>query len=299
VPAEADPSGGPVAVGRCAVLGDPVAHSLSPTLHRAAYARLGLSWEYDAVPVGSGGLAGFLDGLDGSWRGLSLTMPLKREALALAAGATGLASGLATDRARVAGGVNTLVLDGGRPVLADNTDLPGAVAAVRERYDGPVARGTILGGGATAASTGLALCDLGAREVRLLARRPERAADAAAAIAAHPAGPRVDVLPLAGTAVTGEVVVSTVPAAAQDDDLVRRCADVPVVFEVLYDPWPTPLAIAAGGSGRVLVGGLDLLVHQAVLQLELFTGCEALAGDVLDAMRSAGERVLAERSARR
>jgi shikimate dehydrogenase len=270
------------------VLGDPVAHSLSPTLHRAAYPLLGLGWEYDAVPVASGGLAGFLAGLDGSWRGLSLTMPLKREALALAAGVT-------TARARLAGGVNTLVLEGGRAVRADNTDLPGAVAAVRERYAGPITAGTVLGGGATAASTGLALCELGAREVRLLARSPERAADAAAAVAEHPSGPRVDVLPLAGTPVVGQVVVSTVPAAAQDDDLVTRCSEVPVVFEVLYDPWPTPLAAAAAGSGRVLVGGLDLLVHQAVLQLELFTGRPALAGEVLGAMRAAGETALAGR----
>jgi shikimate dehydrogenase len=95
--------------------------------------------------------------------------------------------------------------------------------------------------------------------------------------------------------VVGQVVVSTVPAAAQDDDLVTRCSEVPVVFEVLYDPWPTPLAAAAAGSGRVLVGGLDLLVHQAVLQLELFTGRPALAGEVLGAMRAAGETALAGR----
>jgi shikimate dehydrogenase len=91
--------------------------------------------------------------------------------------------------------------------------------------------------------------------------------------------------------VTGDVVVSTVPADAQDADLVARCADVPVVFDVIYDPWPTPLAAAAGG--RVLVSGLDLLVHQAVLQFELFTG---LAGP-LDAMRAAGEDALAVRRA--
>ena len=289
MPAEAVPSGPSAERGRCAVLGDPVAHSLSPTLHRAAYPLLGLAWAYDAVPVGAGDLAGFLAGLDGWWRGLSLTMPLKREALALAGDVT-------TDRARLAGGVNTLVLSAGRVVRADNNDLPGAVAAVRERYDGPVTGGTVLGGGATAASTGLALCELGAREVRLLARRPERAADAAAAVAAHPSAPRVEVLPLDAAPVTGEVVVSTVPAAAQDDGLLARCAETPVVFEALYDPWPTPLAAAATGSGRVLVGGLDLLVHQAVLQLELFTGRSALAGEVLAAMRLAGERVLAERS---
>jgi shikimate dehydrogenase len=263
---------------RCAVLGDPIAHSLSPALHRAGYATLGLDWSYDAVRVPEHGLEDFLAHLGPDWRGLSLTMPLKRRALAVAPGVT--------DRARLAGGVNTLVLDDGAVVLADNTDLPGAVAAVRERYDGAVSAGTVLGGGATAASTGLALVELGARRVRLLVRRPERAAAAAAAITAHPAAPAVEVAGLADGPVEGEVVVSTIPAAAQDRALVARCAEVPVVFEVVYDPWPTPLAASA--AGRVLVGGLDLLVHQAVLQFELFTG----APGPLDAMRAAGERTL-------
>lgn len=206
-------------------------------------------------------------------------MPLKRRALALAGGVT--------ERARLAGAANTLVLEDGAVVLADNTDLPGAVAAVRERYDGPVTSGTVLGGGATAASTGLALCELGATSVRLLARAPERAAETVDAIAAHPSGPHVEVLPLAGGEVVGEVVVSTVPAAAQDDGLVARCAATPVVFEVVYDPWPTPLAASVAGD-RVLVSGLDLLVHQAVLQFEMFTGRPA----PLDVMRAAGRAEL-------
>lgn len=272
---------------RCAVLGDPIGHSLSPTLHRAGYAAAGLdTWTYDAVRVGDDELPGFLAGLGAAWRGLSLTMPLKRRALALGAGVT--------ERARLAGGANTIVLEGGRVVRADNTDYPGAAAAVRERYSGPVTAGTVLGGGATAASTGLALCDLGARRVRVLARSADRAAAAASAIAAHPSHPHVEVAGLDEGPIDGEVVVSTIPAAAQDDGLVARCADVPVVFEVIYDPWPTPLAAASAGD-RVLVSGLDLLVHQAVLQFELFTG----APGPLAAMRAAGEAALAERHAGR
>ncbi|QWF20314.1 shikimate dehydrogenase [Nocardioides sp. LMS-CY] len=267
---------------RCAVLGDPIAHSLSPVLHRAGYAAAGLEdASYDAVRVDEEGLSGFLAGLDADWRGLSLTMPLKRVALEQAP--------RVTDRARLASGANTLLLERGVPVLADNTDLPGAAAAVRERYDGPVATVTVLGGGATAASTGLAMCDLGARRVRLLARSADRAAATATAIAAHPSAPAVEVGPLADGKVEGEVVVSTIPAEAQDPALLDRAGDVPVVFEVLYDPWPTPLAIAA--HGRVLVSGLDLLVHQAVLQFEMFTGVPA----PLAAMRAAGEAELAAR----
>ncbi|WP_028645282.1 shikimate dehydrogenase [Nocardioides sp. URHA0020] len=269
---------------RCAVVGDPVAHSLSPVLHRAGYAVLGLAdLTYDAVRVAEDGLAGFVAGLDQTWRGLSLTMPHKRRALEL--------GGTVTERARLTGAANTLVLERGTVVLADNTDLPGAVAAVRERYDGPVGAATVLGGGATAASTGLAMCELGARRVRLLARTPERAAEAAAVIASHPSRPEVEVATLATGPVDGDVLVSTIPATAQDADLVQRCADAPVVFEVVYDPWPTPIAAAA--RDRVLVSGLDLLVHQAVLQFELFTGAPA----PLAAMRAAGQAELAVRSA--
>lgn len=271
----------------CAVLGDPIEHSLSPVLHRAGYAAVGLDWTYDAHRVASGGLGEFLAGLDGTWRGLSLTMPLKREAVPLA---TSL-----TERARLAGAANTLVLSEDGP-HGDNTDIPGAVAAIRERYAGPVGSATVLGGGATATSTALALCDLGTTSIRLLVRSPERAAETVTAVAAHAAGPEVLVGSLTDDGPDGsDVLVSTIPADAQVDELVERCAGVPVVFEVLYDPWPTPLARAAADRGQVLVGGLDLLVHQAAVQFELFTGTAA----PLHAMRSAGEAELARRGSPR
>lgn len=262
---------------RCAVLGDPIEHSLSPVLHRTAYAATGLDWTYDAVRVPAGGLADHLAGLDDTWRGLSLTMPLKREALPLADSVSA--------RSALAGAANTLLLVDGE-VHADNTDLPGAAAALRERYAGPVPAVTVLGAGATAASVGLALCDLGARSVLLMARDAGRAAETAAAIERHPEHPRVDIGSLAIDVPQGQVLVSTIPAAAQDVDLVTRCAAVPVVFEVVYAPWPTPLAASAGD--RVLVGGLDLLVHQAALQFSLFTGLPA----PLERMRDAGLRAL-------
>ncbi|WP_244928413.1 shikimate dehydrogenase [Nocardioides sp. W7] len=269
---------------RCAVLGDPITHSLSPALHRAGYAAAGLTgWSYDAVRVPAGGVRGFVEALDATWRGLSVTAPLKREVLVLATEVT--------ERARLAGAANTLVI-GPEGRLADNTDLPGAVAAVRERYAGPVTSATVLGAGATAASTGLALVELGARSVTLLARSPERAAETAAVIAAHPSAPRVRVGSLALDPVVGEVVVSTVPAQAQTEDLVARCGAAAVVFEALYAPWPTPLSRSA--ADRALVGGLDLLVHQAALQFTMFTGLPA----PLEQMRAAGEQALAERSAR-
>jgi shikimate dehydrogenase len=276
---------------QCAVLGDPIAHSLSPTLHRAGYAELGLDWTYAAQLVPSGGLPGFLASLDPTWRGLSLTMPLKREAV-------GLATSL-TDRARLAGAANTLVLEGGA-VLADNTDIPGVAAALRERYAGPVDGAMILGGGATATSAGLALCDLGARELSLIVRSRHRAQETLDSLTSHPSRPIVRIHPIAAHDVDqvggrAPVVVSTIPVEAQTPELLSRVAGVPVVFEVLYDPWPTPLAMAAGGNGQVLVGGLDLLVHQAAIQFALFTGLEA----PIEAMRAAGEAELARRSGSR
>jgi shikimate dehydrogenase len=263
---------------RCGVLGDPIDHSLSPALHRAGYAAVGLDWTYNAHRVAAGELSAFVRSLDASWRGLSLTMPLKREAVELASGVSPIA--------RLAGAANTLLLVDGS-LHADNTDVPGAVSALRARYDGPVSSATVLGGGATAASTALALCELGARSITLLVRSPDRAAETLVAIDRHATRPAVTVGSLAHDPVVGDVVVSTVPPGAQSPDLVDRCALVPVVFEVVYDPWPTPLAASAGD--RVLVTGLDLLLHQAALQFEMFTGL----GAPVDAMRAAGEAALA------
>jgi shikimate dehydrogenase len=261
---------------RCAVVGDPIGHSRSPVLHRAGYAAAGLSWSYDAVQVPSGTLASFVSSLDEEWRGLSVTAPLKREAAALASTASPVVTS--------SGVANTLVRSSSGAWSAENTDVPGAAAALRERYAGPVTSATILGGGATAVSTGLALASLGAREITLLVRDAARSATAVSVLAAHPAGPTVSVAPLSSGTVVGEVLVSTIPAAAQTPALVSRCAGVPVLFEVTYHPWPTPLAAASAGD-QVLVTGLDLLVHQAALQFELFTGTPA--ADVLTPMRAA------------
>ncbi len=283
---------------RCAVLGSPIGHSLSPVLHRAAYDELGLDWTYEAVEVDEAGLAGFVRGLDASWRGLSLTMPLKRTVLPLL--------DELTDRARVAGAVNTVVIEGGRR-RGDNTDIPGIVAALAEQGVDRLGSALVLGGGATAASAALALCDLGAQGLTLAVRSPARAQETLDAVGRHPRPVPVDVVALdaafdaagdgrlpaaGGPAAAWDLVVSTIPAVAQTPGLVRLIDDAAVVFEVLYEPWPTPLARAATGAGRVLVGGLDLLVHQAVLQVELMTGSPG----PLEAMRAAGRAALDDRS---
>lgn len=259
---------------RCAVLGSPIGHSLSPVLHTEAYAALGLAgWRYDAVEVTEEELPAFVAGLDASWRGLSLTMPLKRAVLPLLDDVS--------ETATRAGAANTVVLDEDGRRHGHNTDVPGAVAAIRERWSGPVERGVVLGGGATAGSLVLALEELGCGDVRVLARSADRAA---AAVAVSPIA-RWE--PLTGPPVAADLVCSTVPADAQDAALLARVAEVPAVFEVVYDPWPTPLARVA--EERVLIDGLDLLVHQAALQVALMTGREA----PVETMRAAGRAALA------
>jgi shikimate dehydrogenase len=265
---------------RCGVLGRPVSHSLSPVLHRAAYAELGLDWEYEAHEVGETELEAFLDGLDETWRGLSLTMPLKRTVVPLL--------DELTDRAAQAQAANTVILQHGRRV-GHNTDIPGASAAIRERTDRAVPTAAIIGGGATAASVLLALADLGCAAVRVVVRDPSRVRETLEAAGRHPARPMVEVLTFREAAVSTEalrpsIVVSTVPAEAQTETVLRLARTAPVVFDVIYDPWPTPLARLAETEGTTLVSGMDLLVHQAALQVELMTGRAA----PLAAMRAAG-----------
>jgi shikimate dehydrogenase len=269
---------------RCAVVGTPVRHSLSPALHRAGYAAVGLDWEYDAFELRAEELAGFVRGLDDSWRGLSLTMPLKRTVVPLV--------DELTERAGQAQAVNTLILDEGLRV-GHNTDIPGAVAAITERVATPVRRAVILGGGATATSTLLALADLGCGEITLVVRDEARARETLAAAARHPAHPAVIVRDFSMRPPEVDLLVSTIPATAQAGLAVRLAERVPAIFDVIYDPWPTDLATFAGAEGRALVAGLDLLVHQAGGQFTLMTG---VADPPLEIMRRAGEAELSARS---
>ena len=277
---------------RCGVLGDPIEHSLSPTLHRAAYDELGLDWSYDAVRVPAGGLAEFLDGLDADWRGLSLTMPLKREVGPLLTSQD--------EWARVSGVANTVLLDetGGRHGL--NTDVPGAEAALAQATDERLRDAVVLGGGATAASVLLALAERGLERATVAVRDPARAAATVEAVGRHTRSPQLTVVSLAGLGTIAldpgvDVVVSTIPVSAQTDAVLRAVRDVPVVFDVVYEPWPTPLVEQAAACGHTLVGGLDLLLWQAVDQVRAMTG----RFDVpVEAMRRAGEAGLAERRRR-
>ena len=222
----------------CAVLGDPIEHSLSPALHRAAYVALDLDWTYDAVRVPSGGLAAFLEGLDDEWRGLSLTMPLKREAMPLLTSRDAWAD--------LAGAANTLLLDGDG-VHGLNTDVPGAIAALRGATTASFDRAVVLGGGATATSVLLALAELGCGSAVLAVRDATRAAETLEAVRRHAQPPSLETVLLDDLAPVGaDVVVSTVPPEAQSSAVLAAVEAVMALFA----PDVELRAAAAAGRGR-------------------------------------------------
>lgn len=249
------------------MLGSPIAHSRSPDLHRAAYAELGLDWSYERFEVTADGLADFVAGLDGSWRGLSLTRPLKEAVLDL---------GQVDATARQAGAGNTLIFDeDARRVY--NTDVGGLAWAVRRAAPGgSVARVTILGSGATARSALLSVVELGTREVTVLARTPAKARPLESLAAHHRL--RLEVRPWSAPVPAADLLISTVTAGAADELAEAAGRSAPVVLDAIYAPWPTALAKAAEDVGATVVGGLDLLVGQALLQIELMTGRTVSAG---------------------
>ncbi|MER8030573.1 shikimate dehydrogenase [Streptomyces bauhiniae] len=270
---------------RAAVLGKPIGHSLSPLLHRAAYDELGLDdWSYDRFEVDEAGLAGFFAGLGPEWAGLSLTMPLKRAVMPLL--------DEVSETAASVDAVNTVVFTEDGRKVGDNTDIPGMVAALREHGIEEVESAAILGAGATASSALAALARICPGEVVVYVRSAARAAEM------REWGERLDVEVRtadwadAAEALHAPLVIATTPAGTADA-LATAVPERPAtLFDVLYDPWPTELAARWSMFGGAVVGGLDLLVHQAVLQVERMTGRTPAP---LEAMRRAGERALAAR----
>jgi shikimate dehydrogenase len=266
---------------RAAVLGSPVAHSLSPALHDAGYAALGLTdWGYARFETTE---AEFLDrvaGFDEQWRGLSLTMPLKEVAFEVAADIT--------EVARRAGAINTLVRRDDLGWDATNTDVAGIVGALGAPQ---VESALILGAGATARSTLLALEQLGISFVRVAARRPEAVDSFREWARGTTRRVRVDGRVLQEWASVPEpLVVSTLPPEPSRvlGELLAHAGDAwagSTLLDVVYAGWPTPLARAAAGRGLTVVSGVDMLVHQAAAQFALFTGREAPLEAMFDVVR--------------
>ena len=261
---------------RAAVLGSPITHSRSPRVHLAAYRALGLvDWRYDRIECTADRLPEIVSGADADFIGFSVTMPNKRAALEFATERT--------ERAELVGSANTLVrvATGWR---ADCTDIDGVSGALTDlAVDVDLAAGTspvavVVGAGGTALPTIMALAETGITDVTVVARDAGRAAPVLELC--ERLGMNGDVVPFEPAEALDRrcresaVVVSTVPADAAAV-LTPAVARARKVVDVIYDPWPTPLASAVDAAGGTVVGGLVMLVNQAFRQVEQFTGLPA------------------------
>ena len=266
---------------RAAVLGSPVAHSLSPVLHSAAYAALGLDWSYDRVECDEERLPGLVGSLGPEWVGLSVTMPGKRAALAVASSST--------ERARAVGAANTLVRTASG-WHADCTDIDGVTGALRANGFAPRAGdAVVLGAGGTACAALAGLVELGISSAVVVVREPARAGDAvecAARLGLPLTVSRWSDVDFDAVASAASVLVNTAPAAATAG-LADSLARAPHVLDVIYHPWPTPVAEAVAARGGSVATGLDMLLHQAFGQVEQFTGQVAPRAAMRDALVSA------------
>ncbi|MES1212716.1 MAG: shikimate dehydrogenase [Leifsonia sp.] len=267
-----------------AVLGSPISHSKSPQLHAAAYRVLKLPWSYSAVEVVEGSLGAFINTCDATWRGLSLTMPLKREVLPMLASRTPLVT--------TVGAANTVLFDDTGGLHGFNTDVAGIIDALGDHGVAALESVQILGGGATAASALAASARLGATRALVSVRDPDRArgleplaAELGVELAVRRLGmtDRSPVIPSA--------VISTLPGTAEHGLLFPHAVrEHAVLLDVAYEPWPSSLAGAWTEARGTVVSGLEMLLHQAIGQVRIFvTGDEggALPNElhVIEAMR--------------
>ncbi len=268
-----------------AVIGDPVRHSLSPALHNAAYRALDLDWVYVAFEVPAGASADALGAVRAlGLVGLSVTMPHKEE---VAAHCDAL-----SDDATALRSVNTVTRTEDGKLLGSSTDGDGFLRSLRDAGHEvePGARVLLVGAGGAARAVALALGRRGAR-VSVAARRP----DAALAAAALAGGDVVAWDDRADAATTADIVVNATPVGMGADVALPIPASSlrsrQVVADLVYHPLETPLLAAAAACGAVTVDGLGMLVHQAALQVECWTGREPPVA----VMRAAAQSVLARR----
>jgi len=275
-----------------ALVGDPVAHSVSPAIQSAAFAATGLDWQYRLIRVADGELEKAWPGLARRFRGLNVTSPHKQTAALLA--------DALSPTARACASVNTLTF-GPSGALGDSTDGAGFLRALRRAAPWVPEIAVVLGTGGAARAVVAALSAEGI-EVRVVGRNHlaglELARDLAGAgpgrigfcgdgqvvlaAALDDAGLLVNATTLGGPAQSGR---SPVPDGVQ----LRREL---IVFDLVYLPRSTPLLSRAKVSGCLVVEGLDMLVEQGALSFEAWTGVEA----PLREMREAADQAVAARS---
>ena len=274
-----------------AVIGSPIEHSLSPVIHRAAWAQLGIDgWEYHRLEQDTDSLPGFIAGLGADCAGLSVTMPCKQSVMPLLDVIDPLASAV--------GAVNTVVPSSG--VLAGfNTDVTGIASAVRRACSmagcSAPSSALVLGARATASSALAALGELGITSSTVAARRFGGPGSVVAA--ASRLGVTIeqvlwsDAEAVDRAASSADLVISTLPASAADPLVERlRVREGQILLDVVYSPRDTALRRAFENAGGVVAEGTDMLVFQAGAQVQLMTGRSPDTGVMREALEEELER---------
>ena len=274
-----------------AVIGSPIEHSLSPVIHRAAWAQLGIDgWEYHRLEQDTDSLPGFIAGLGADCAGLSVTMPCKQSVMPLLDVIDPLASAV--------GAVNTVVPSSG--VLAGfNTDVTGIASAVRRACSmagcSAPSSALVLGARATASSALAALGELGITSSTVAARRFGGPGSVVAA--ASRLGVTIEQILWSDSeavdraASSVDLVISTLPASAADPLVERlRVREGQILLDVVYSPRDTALRRAFESAGGVVAEGTDMLVFQAGAQVQLMTGRSPDTGVMREALEEELER---------
>lgn len=273
-----EPKGWGIQLINAAVLGSPIAHSLSPLIHSLAYEYLGVAAHYEAIEVNAGELTKFLNETDKNC--LSLTMPLKEEAMKVA----DVISDVAT---RISCG-NTFSLNEGVWSLT-STDVSGFDNALKMHGIDTVDSVLIIGAGATARAA-IASVSAITKSVSVVSRTSEREAAINKA-----SGINVSYLPwkLTDEINDADLVINTTPNQAADFFLSGIDKPRGTLFEVLYHPWPTAISRAWSKTQAQVIDGLDLLIHQAIAQVEIFSGVACDRDILYTKMREAAVQKLA------
>lgn len=245
---------------KLAVLGSPISHSKSPALHAAAYRVLGLDWGYESIEMDGAGLRQFVESRDAEWRGLSLTMPLKRDILPLL--------DYRDDLVTIGGAANTVLFEKGRR-RGFNTDIYGISRSFREHGVTTAHSALILGAGATAGNAIVAAAQLGASRVSVLARDALRARDLSPI--AHRMGLTLEINTFDAFTFDGipDAIINTLPNGAEVPlSIPREVQRNSVLLDVSYKPWPTTLAKTWAAAKTI--SGLEMLLYQALIQVRIF-----------------------------
>ena len=262
------------------VLGSPISHSLSPLLHNTMYQILGVEANYKAYEVSSGYLRSFLSNQGSALNCISLTMPLKEEALEVADSVSPLSQQIRSG--------NTLYKVDGLWNLT-STDVEGFTQALR--FNGRDAKGNvmIIGAGATARAA-IAACDGVSKKVTVINRNPERVQ------AIRNSAPHLEVEFVSWDSAIDfsdiDLLINTTPGESASIFVKYIESLNGTFFEALYNPWPTQLVSRFREVGGFGIDGLELLIHQAISQMEIFASCKIERERVAQILRLAGEKEL-------